>query len=78
MTIEELNRIFAKAHFRLIGGSFIGQMFAHYYGIEHQMTFGILTGLLFSAHLYKKGITVLIKEYKRLKSLKKNNDENIS
>lgn len=78
MTIEELNRIFAKAHFRLIGGSIIGQVFAHYYGIEHQITFGTLIGLLFSAHLYKKGIIVLIKEYKRLKSLKKKDNENIS
>ncbi len=78
VTIEELNRIFVKAHLRLIVGSFIGQMFAHHYGIECQMTFGIFIGLLFSVHLYKKGMTVLIKEYKRLKSLKENNNENIS
>ncbi len=72
MTLAELNLKFFKAHMLMGIGSAIGAAIAEKHGIGHPLIIGLLTGLLFSIHLYHKCIMVLIAEYKRLKNKKKN------
>ena len=56
-------------------GYAIGDIIAYRRHMSCPWLFGLLTGLLFSIHIYKKGLIILVDEYKRLKS--KNKDENI-
>lgn len=78
MTLPELNHKFSKAHMLMGIGTAIGAAIAKTYGIRHPLIMGLLTGLLVSIHLYHKCIMVLITEYKRLKTNKHNENENIS
>lgn len=68
MTLTDLNRKFLKAHVLMMAGTVIGNVIANTQGLRHPLVFGILTGLLFSIHIYRQCIEVLMTEYKRLKS----------
>lgn len=68
--------MFIKAHILMGIGFGIGEIIAHFRDISCSWLLGLLIGLLFSAHHYKKCLIVLIREYKRLKT--KNKHENIS
>lgn len=76
MTLTELSYIFFKAHILMGIGYAIGATIAYRHGINLPWLIGLLTGLLFSIHIYRKCIIVLINEYKRLKT--KNRNENFS
>lgn len=78
MTLGELNSKFVKAHALMGIGAGIGVASAEMQGLRHPLIIGILIGLLFSIHIYRKCIIVLIEEYKRLKSNKKDENKNIS
>lgn len=76
MTLKELSYNFFKAHIFMGIGYAIVDIIAYRRHMSCPWLFGLLTGLLFSIHIYKKGLIILVDEYKRLKS--KNKDENIS
>ena len=78
MTLPELNYKFFKAHILMGIGTAIGTAIAETHGIRHPLIMGLLSGLLLSIHLYHKCILVLITEYKRLRKIKNNENENIS
>lgn len=75
MALTELN---FKAHTLMGAGTVIGTVVAETLNIRYPLTMGLLTGLLFSIHIYRKCILVLIVEYKRLKAQKNSENENIS
>lgn len=56
----------------------LGSYIAIQLNIRHDLIFGIYVGLLFSLHLYSPCFKVLQSEYKRLKSKKDNEANNIS
>lgn len=68
MTLSELNLISFKANLYLCIGNIIGETVAFCHDIRHPLIFGLLTGLLLSAHHYHKYIAAIIAEYRRLKS----------
>lgn len=70
MTLENLNLKFFKAHFLLIIGIFTGEAIAYVHGVRHPSLLGFLVGLLFSIHVYRQCICILVEEYRRLKSKK--------
>lgn len=78
MTLEELSYKFFKAHILMGIGTAIGAAIADTFGYSYPLSVGLLTGLLFSIHLYRKCVMVLIIEYKRLKAIEKNEKKNIS
>lgn len=78
MTLEELSYKFFKAHMLMGIGTAIGAGAAESYHLSYPLAVGLLTGLLFSIHLYRKCVMVLIIEYKRLKAIEKNEKKNIS
>lgn len=71
MTLEELSYKFFKAHILMGMGTAIGAVTAETFGLSYPLTIGLLTGLLFSIHVYRKCIMVLIIEYKRLRTRSK-------
>ena len=77
MTLEELNYKFLKAHILMGIGTIIGVIIAGVHNLSHPLCAGLLTGLLFSNHIYRKCITVLMEEFRRLKSPKNNEKKNI-
>lgn len=52
----------------MAAGVMAGAIIARIYGIGHPIIFCGLTGLLFSLHVYRRCVCVLIDEYRRLKS----------
>lgn len=75
MTLAELNYKFLKAHIRMMAGTVIGNVIAHTQGLSYPLMFGFLIGLLFSIHIYRQCIVVLIAEYKRLKREKNKHEQ---
>lgn len=59
-------------------GVYIGSYIAMLLNIRHDLIFGICVGLLFSLYHYSLCFKVLQSEYKRLKSKKDNEANNIS
>lgn len=78
MTLTELNFNFFKAHLLMVLGIFAGELVAVLRCLRHPLLFGILCGLLLSAHIYRRCIIALIKEYKHLKDKHNNENKNIS
>lgn len=76
MTLAELSYSFFKTHLLMGTGYAVGEKIEYIRNISCPWLFGLLIGLLFSLHIYIKGITVLIDEYKRLKT--KNINENLA
>lgn len=77
MTLEELSYKLFKAHMLMGMGTLIGNVAADMHHLKHPLLAGLLMGLLFSIHIYRQCVAVLIEEYKRLKT-KKDEKKNIS
>lgn len=75
MTLAELNHKFFKAQILMMAGTVIGSVIAYTQGLSHLLTFGFFIGLLFSIHIYRQCIVVLIAEYKRLKREKNRHEK---
>lgn len=68
MTFAELNYKFFKAHMLMGVGALIGNVVAESLHLRYPLLVGLLTGLLFSMHIYRQCVSVLIEEFKRLKT----------
>lgn len=77
MTLAELNYEFFKAHMFMGVGALIGNVVAESQHLRYPLLVGLLAGLLFSMHIYRQCVSVLIEEYKRLKT-KEDEKNNIS